>query len=453
MQLLVGSVLLGALAGCDEPGIDVGDLPDERVWTSEHFRYLSRADDSEVCEPIIDTLEKHFDALQRYLGTPWPAGKRIDYFKFRDADDIVENGPCSSLNASCFFAEVGVHSASAFEQHELIHAYVAAYGDKHRLLEEGMANALSCGHTVRDKPEPVGLREAFSAEAWRTNTREGFHALYDSASWFVAWLLNEAGPESFMKWFVASSPSFGLDEMSASFERIYGSDLQIAWLNAFASRKPDVGCVRIYECESPNWYEQAPKPACENPGHVRTLDLERQSWLVHHTGGFGSMLGQCPTGEPLPHHDWLTPAGDGQRGEVFAYLLPTGRYFVSESPRFGPIKLHLFKADTPPDSCEATIPLPADFDSNLTVSVMDGAESPAAGHWLRWTSSETQAGAGYDVSCSGRLGADWCADCSNCTAACDTIVVAESSRGGTLDTLNLTSRSAAGGWVRLTRTH
>src|SRR5690606_30666113 len=132
----------------------------------------------------------------------------------------------------------------------------------------------------RAKPEPVSVRQAFSADAWRKNTREGFHALYDSASWFVAWLLNEAGPESFMKWFEGSSPSFNLEEMSISFERIYGTELQLAWLIAFASNTPDIGCVRIYECESPDWYEQAIKPACEHPGHVRTLELEQQSWLV-----------------------------------------------------------------------------------------------------------------------------------------------------------------------------
>ena len=165
------------------------------------------------------------------------------------------------------------------------------------------------------------------------------------------------------------------------------------------------------------------------------------------------MLGQCPTGEPLPNHDWLDATGDGQRGEVFAYLLPKGRYFVTQSPRFGPVRLHLFRADASEPSCGETLPLPTDFNANLTVSLLPGAFTELEGHWLRWRSPPLQSSAGYEISCTRRIKSSWCPNCGECATACDThVAIDEDSVEGAADAMEVEALSEDGGWVRVVRT-
>lgn len=425
-------------------------LPVARVWTSEHFRYSSRADDMDVCEGVVEHMERHFEALHDYLGFDWPSDARVDYFKFRDAADARTNSSCSALNASCFIAGVGVQSAKPFERHELIHAYVAAIGDRHRLLEEGLADALSCGHELRKKPEAMPVQEAFAPAGWKQNSRAGFRALYDSAAWFVGWLLNEHGPRRFMRLFERCLPETDYHGVAEVFAEVYGSALAEAWAAAFDSEDPDAGCVRVHECVAPAFDEVPLVEACDHPGGVRSLTLQHTSWVVHDVGAFGSMLGACGASGPLPHHAFLDARFEGQRGEVFAYLLPPGRYFVTSKPDRHPIEVRSFVAER---SCGEDTPIDVDFDSDLTLSVAPGLEPSASGHSVRWRLSKARRHAGYDVSCSPGMSASWCAECGDCAAACDTHVAPHTNTPGSVDgRVQLVPPIGQGGWVRLKRT-
>src|SRR5688500_3633717 len=58
------------------------DLPDDQLWESEHFRYHLRRDEAVACEEVTDQLERHFAIVRDYLGFSWPAGAKVDYYKF-----------------------------------------------------------------------------------------------------------------------------------------------------------------------------------------------------------------------------------------------------------------------------------------------------------------------------------------------------------------------------------
>jgi hypothetical protein len=121
-----GAVLFaGLLPACD--GDAPPDLPDDRLWESEHFRYHLRSDEAAACEGVTEQLERHFAIVRDYLGFPWPAGAKVDYYKFRDQLDYARESDCPEYGSSCV-RDGAVLTARILQHHELIHAYLAPLG-------------------------------------------------------------------------------------------------------------------------------------------------------------------------------------------------------------------------------------------------------------------------------------------------------------------------------------
>lgn len=431
------------------------DLPDDRTWTSQHFRYHTRRSDGTVCEGIVEQLEMHFDALQSYLGFTWPAGQRIEYYKFTDDGDKDRGSACSSTSASCFFADTGIQTAHPFELHELVHAYLAPLGRRHIALEEGLADALSCAHQVRAKPEPSSLDSTFQAGGWGDGDYSTYRRLYDSARWFVGWLLNTHGGELFLRFYERTTPELGLEEADAVFLQIYGSTLADAWRSAFNSSDPDTACARVFECATPRTAELALSEGnrCELPFAIRTLDLSETNWVFQQSSGSGAMLGACPGTPAAPHRRWLSPVADGQQGESFAVRLPAGSYFVAQSPRFSEVSFNLYKPElglTGSNDCSEVIPLPLDFRSNFTLALhaSDGLESQR----VQWQDLAVR-GKGYRFDCAEGTNAEWCDGCGSCASICDSnVAVAQVSAADDPRTLRLSGSGTTSWGVRLNRT-
>lgn len=459
------------------------ELDPARELNSEHFVYRSRPSDETVCPAALNSVERHFDVMQKYLGFEWPAGKKIEYFKFEDSDDLRKHGTCSSFNAACFYASIGIQTREPITLHELIHAYLSPLGRRHTLLEEGLAESLSCAHEVYERPKTPDVETAFDSETWASNSVKGYREMYAAARWFVGWLLREHGPARFMSFYRALAPGDEFTQAKRAFDAAYGSDLTSAWQVAFDSTNLDTACARIWECAQSDWFADPISTECgDSP--LRSLKLDTAQWVIQRSSGsLGMHVGSCD-GAQLPHDEWLTEAADGQSGEVFALLLDRGHYFVTQSPDFGPGEIELFNFDqgvATPDSCSDAIPLRVDFRQNLTIAVPPQASTialprgPEAGEksnvlTMSWL-DENRTGRGYKITCSsdssepeparepndaGAFEAStwfaWCSDCTTCSDRCDTNVVFPElglAEGLRVVALNAGAKAS---WVRFSRT-
>lgn len=476
---LVVAVGLGACRS-KESAPERPELVPARELNSQHFVYRSRPSDETVCPAALSSVERHFDVMQKYLGFDWPAGKKIEYFKFEDSDDLRKNGTCSSFNAACFYASIGIQTREPLTLHELIHAYLSPLGRRHTLLEEGLAESLSCAHEVYARPKTPDVETAFATETWASNSVKGYQAMYSAARWFVGWLLRERGPARFMTFYRALAQGDEFTQAQRAFNAAYGSDLKSAWQTAFDSPNLDTPCARIWECAQPDWFDEPITTRCGDTP-IRSLKLDEAQWVIQRaSGSLGMHVGSCD-GAQLPHDEWLTEAADGQSGEVFALLLDRGHYFVTQSPDFGPGEIELFNFDqgfATPDSCSDAIPLRVDFRQNLTIAVQPQAAA-ATPHAMGATqqtfmaiwSDENSTGRGYNLTCStdspdagaAREPSDagvfqavdafeWCTDCSTCGVRCDTnVVFSELALEDGLRVMAL-NPSAKSSWVRFSRT-
>jgi hypothetical protein len=252
-----------------------------RLWTSEHFIYESRPNDAAVCEGILTTLERHRAAVTGFLGISGPP-TRTRYMKFRGLADLRYAGHCSTDSAACFFAGVGIETQERFERHELIHAYLAYLGDSHKLLEEGVAEALSCGVKL-PLFEELDWQRAFSQAAWQASTVVERRHLYQAGSWFVAYLLRTWPRENFIELYTHVHPGTDAVRVASVFQGIYGETLPDVWKRALSSRDPTAGCVYAYECATDDLAASAPSrwgEACDAGDQFRTIDSQTGTLLV-----------------------------------------------------------------------------------------------------------------------------------------------------------------------------
>lgn len=244
------AVLAVLLAGCGSPP---PDLPNDSVWTSPHFRYHLRQGDESVCSGILDTLEAHFAALTSYLGIEPGEVGMIDYYKFRDEDDLFANGDCRTAEGvACHVHGGGIRSHRKVDQHELIHAYTAHLGHPEPLLAEGLAQVLSCSHVN------IGV----SAHDWRSAIEDD-EDVYNAGAWFVNRLLVEYGPESFVRWYARVPSRDSSEAFRSEFEAAYGLSLDGEYNAALANTPYRTSCLPIWGCS---------RSALEGDGALRETD-------------------------------------------------------------------------------------------------------------------------------------------------------------------------------------
>ena len=294
-----------AVAGCGP------DLP-ERYWRSEHVRYFSRAADTSVCPAILDEIEEHgaviADALliERTVTT---------YYKFTDQNDFEANSGCGDVGLACA-QNATARSFDGFDRHELIHAYLAPYGQPPWLLAEGAAVALSC----QRYPRPTGTwQEAFAAPHPSTEQ-------YAAGGWLVGYLLHMFPGRLLPRLYKLVPYNATADQFARLVQEIYEMKLDDIWAAAISVPQTPMRCP--WECERPAWaadgQPRALEPACGSGGVQLSVDLPAGGvtrWRVEGQGRF--QVRSCDgSEEPMG-----VVTGYGGAGLLVAPLL-SGSYFV-----------------------------------------------------------------------------------------------------------------------------
>jgi hypothetical protein len=249
------------------------DLPDDRVWESEHFRYHLRSDEAAACEDVMDQLERHFTLVRDYLGFSWPGGAKVDYYKFRDQLDYARESACPELGSSCV-RDGAVLTARILQHHELIHAYLAPLGLPPAIFTEGVAVALACRTPFNIGPRP-----------WREVVAVPFgnDRAFLEGPWFVAFLLRTYGPERFLKLYAALPWNASPERIAQVFAEIYEVSLDSAWQAAERAGN-GVACLFLWECAglplTIDGTEQAIGHACDASDEYRTFELAGPEDLI-----------------------------------------------------------------------------------------------------------------------------------------------------------------------------
>ncbi len=368
--LLLGVALpLLASIGCGDHGAG----PDPR-WTSTHFWYYAEPDDPAPCASVTDLLERHFAVMQAYLGFDWPAGQMIQYNKFRDGTAFRASATCQTGTVACL-SEGRVESTIAFDQHELIHAYLAPSGRPPALFEEGVAMALSwqimtCNALTN--PAPPALSWADAILLGDPNTNGG---IYLSGARLVGHLLRRYDPSLFVRLYRALPRTTTPEIVSNQMMELYGKSGDELWAEAIS----DPGCVTVWPCA------RDPLPLDGNEAHLaascagidhdqRTVDLSTQSNVLLSTNADPQLsLLACDPDAPAPP-SFLFPTSNAPLLTGLINLGP-GKYFLDFYNY--PTDIALSIPDGPPagPDCAALQPLPLPANQ-LAIHVASPVASP-----------------------------------------------------------------------------
>ena len=309
----------------------IPDLPNDQIWTSPHFRYASRAGDPDVCSGVVDQLEAHLQAVTGYLGLTWQGGA-INYYKFRDNDDLRRNAGCGDLSSGCLISTLDVRSAVALHDHELIHAYMSPLGRPPALFEEGIAEALA----------PEGRYFwGFTEWNWRDILATPHVAnappdpdTYSAGGWFVTYLLRQFEPGPFLSFYSAAGQTTNVSatEIATHFKNAYGRDLDDVWSEA-KTNAPFLFGVPVWDCASAKPMvlggDAVPvKGSCDGSGNFGALELPVPTtftWADNPKIDFG--IADC---SPV---DGLYTAFSAYLG-VGASAFPAGKYYVAPGNAF-----------------------------------------------------------------------------------------------------------------------
>jgi len=306
------------------------DPPDPR-WSSAHFQYFADADDPAPCSGVTDLLERHFAFMQSYLGFDWPAGKKVDYKKFRDKSAFQAHSTCDARTVACE-SDGTVQSTIDFDEHELIHAYLSPGGRAPALFEEGVAVALtwlsmSCLGT--ESPRDVELSWA---DAIRIGDAYVDGRIYFSGARLVAHLLRQYDPHLFTRLYQSlprtATPQMVSDQMMS----IYGKSGDELWAETVADTVPYAGCVPAWACA------RDALPLDGSPAHLEAacpgIDFDQRA--LHLTTNNNLFLSPtadpqlslfaCDAGAPPPP-SILFPIPDGPDLSALINLGP-GNYFL-----------------------------------------------------------------------------------------------------------------------------
>jgi hypothetical protein len=322
-SLCLVAALLAFTSGCgdgDEPW-----FPGKRLWETEHFRYYSYADDDSVCEAVIGRLEQHLADTRAYLGVSWPAGVKVDYFKYPNEEEFLRLGKCPTTAAACADG-LHIHTTERVDAHELTHAYFNTDGlYKLPFLDEGLAEVMSCQQAKDAAPPP-----------WRdivTQEQDPNRRLGLTGAWLIGHLLEHYPRAQFLRWFKRVQHGNTPEQIDQEFEAVYGVSLDAMWQEVTDVAGDRIQCVFLEECSAERLkLDGSPTlvgERCDGSNRFRTLEVEQATNLALWQDLPGlNALSSC--GE-LPATVSLLSGASTPRPETSLVRLDPGKYTFGAS--------------------------------------------------------------------------------------------------------------------------
>ena len=315
LGLRIQALALLALAACGD-----SERPFGQLWTSAHFRYWTRPNQTFTCPDLLPLLESHGQAIHDALGIEWPADRVVDYYLFNGPDDLTQHGHCGG--ASGCAPGTTVESLAPFQRHELVHAYLRPLGLPPPMVLEGAAEAMSCW--VSSYPRPTG--------DWRTAFNGCGDILYGGGSWLVGHLLRRYDRSLFLQLYADVPFNASADEFEARFNAIYPNPIDVVWNETLAAANRPALCA--WECAQPalplDGALTHPPALCGQTTLAQTVRTTQAS-AVHLDlpGDTFARLENCEGAELPPI--FFSGSGVGRRFELVA-LLPAGTTAVLTGP-------------------------------------------------------------------------------------------------------------------------
>ncbi len=212
-----------------------------------HFRYYVRPGDR-IPQWTLQLAEDHLEATCATLGLSF-AGS-IDYYKHASHQDRLN--VTGVANTGVAFAEIGsatceLHSVSAYDPHEVVHAVVhTALGKSPASFDEGVATALSWqwmpkardvhaqASQLLQEGRLIGLSRILTN--WDFRSYKSYPA-YTMAGSFAAYLLEQYGSEKYRELLTLDRLA-AREEIEACFKGAYGESIyavEAVWREALAS--------------------------------------------------------------------------------------------------------------------------------------------------------------------------------------------------------------------------
>ncbi len=318
MRLLYAMALVSACA----PAVP---LPEGVRWSSPHFVYHAELADEDTCAGIMMTLEQHFAQTQRTLGFSWPEGRTLDYYKFRSHAALAGSEQCPPGADACFLQD-RVMTSSAFDRHELVHAYLAPTGLPTPLIMEGIAEVLSCDGSVPAAPAPpIGFDDPSLYGRYLPEDA----AIYRWGQQFVAYLVQTYPSPQFLELYQKSQLVDSPADFARAFASVYGTSLDLAWQASGAAEGPGRACLFDWECSgvpvSLDGTAASLDRVCDQRDRFRTLELESAATVELRASPEFAYVRSCNGSQAAPGEQ--DPAGLPILYAT-AFALGPGRYFL-----------------------------------------------------------------------------------------------------------------------------
>lgn len=336
------------LVSCGEKSLD---LPSNLIWGSAHFDYYARPDDPKPCATLADVFERHFAAIETYLGLAWPVGLKVRYYKFVNETDSTKNSGCR-VRGACANGNEDVLSYETFHEHELIHAYLLPLGYPPAVFQEGIAVTLACDLAeVGAFSTPISWRDAVLLND-PTNGAD----VYATGSILVQHLLRSYGPEPFMRLYGELAHDATPEIVDAAMQRIYGATADQIWVAALTGAP---GCIPVGRCSRP----EVPIDGSRTQiGDQCGLDMDRRTFSISAAANvvigtnmpLSYKVDSCEGSRPSLYLPNATPACSPNL--LLAGLVP-GKYFVEFGNGARELAVTVSSALVMGPICDATTPL------------------------------------------------------------------------------------------------
>jgi hypothetical protein len=438
-----------ALAACS---------PREVTWERAGIRYTKRTDDATVTADVLDDLHRHRDVIGAYLHLQPPPGSVLQYRKFRDRDDLSKRGHCSAISAGCYFDQFGVESKERLDAHELIHAYTGYLGAKPKIVEEGLAQALSCERQTLGSVE-LAAELGWSKRAWQSPFFRDIDALYRAGAAFVAYVLQTHGAERFMQFYSRLAAEDELEAAAAKFSEVFGAPLDEVWQAALANRDVDRACVYPMRCVEP--------PLSTEFTTYRSDGQTLLSVTPEQSAPLNWRFGACDT-SPMSDAELDRTGGGLVRADEASLALGAGRYWLSRES-IARTTRPLREVMGTEQECTSLQPIAVSERELLLgvsrdslaqlrkrVSSQPDATRAAGGSWILRANVDSAQGR-VRVECSPSARVEICAACdyTNCRMACETgrssEAIGDSAATSGSAVLRIHLQEDVGFWLRLRR--